>query len=77
MTHQPFYTYDDIPDKTVAGIKAEVESGLVEIAHYFATTLGFPLDLFNEELERNFPTNLGKLHFYMAMRNQNPGIFKV
>lgn len=70
------YTYANMPNKTKEGIRTEVSRGLADIAFYALSQLGIPLELFEEMLEMNCPTNAHKLKFYMDMRNKNPQWFR-
>jgi len=69
------YSYADMPDKTLEGIKKEVEVGLATIAVYFETTLGVPLEIFQEMLETKLKTGADSLLFYMNFRNKHPELF--
>lgn len=69
------YTFADMQDKTVDGIRKEVESGLATIAVYFHTTFGLPLEYFSSQIEERCPTNPDKVIFYMNFRNLHPELF--
>lgn len=70
------YTYKDFKDKSLKGVGAELSKGLADIAFYFETTLGIPLEIFESMLEEKCPTNLERLALYMRYRNEKPEIFR-
>ena len=70
------YTYQDMPDKSIEGIKKEVENGLAIGAVYFQETLGVPLEEFQNMLDTKTPTNPEKLLWYMNFRNLHPKLFQ-
>ena len=44
------YTYKDMLDKSREGIRAEVSKGLGDVAFYYQTVLGFPLELIGRKM---------------------------
>lgn len=67
------YSYKDIPDKTVDGIRREVSKGLAVIAVYFQTTFGFPFEVFKDKIDSM--DDAKKTLFYMNFRNKHPELF--
>lgn len=70
------YTYKDMPDKTLNGIKQEASKGLAIMAAYFVTTKGLPLDMIQEELRERCHTAADSINVYMGFRNEHPELFK-
>ena len=68
------YTYKDFKDKSVEGIKKELQEGLTKATVYFYQTHGMYLDAFNEQLEKmDIPE---QLNWYMNFRNTNQKVYK-
>lgn len=65
------YTYADMPDKTIEGIKTETSKGLAVAAFYFETTLGVPAETFGDWLAEKCPTAAHSVKFYMNFRNKH------
>ncbi len=70
------YKFENMSNKSKEGVLDEVSKGLADIAFYYQTTLGFPLEVFEEMLEEKCPTNSHKIAFYMKFKNEKPEIFK-
>ena len=69
------YTYQDMKDKTIEGIKKEVQLGLAKIVFYFYQTHGMPPDVFKDILAEKISNAGESLLFYMNFRNEHPEIF--
>ena len=69
------YRFENMPDKTVDGVIKELRQGLTIAAVYFQSSLGFPLEYFNMELEK-LGTIEKQLLFYMVFRNRYPKLYE-
>lgn len=70
------YTYKDIKDKSIEGIKKETTEGLAKIGFYFFTTYGIPLNVFRDILSERFHTMVDEVHLYFRFRNDHPELFQ-
>lgn len=71
----PKYSYHDMPDRTLSGVKKEVARGSVIAAVYFQTSFGVPVEYFND-----WWVGLGSLEsqllWYMNFRNGHSKLFR-
>lgn len=68
------YTFNDMKDKSTEGIKKEMMEGLVKIAVFMETSMGFPHEIFIDKIESM--SFAQQLIFYLSYRNRKPKIFK-
>jgi len=69
------YTFTDMPDKSLEGIKKEVQAGLTKMAVYMQTTMGFPFETFQELYQDKIKDDAQATLLYMNFRNQHPNVF--
>jgi hypothetical protein len=69
------YTYNDMPDKSIEGVRKELNDGLVKIAVFFTQSLGIPFENFKDMLKDNCKNDAEAMLFYMNFRNLHPKIF--
>lgn len=62
-------------DKSINGIRHEVETGIAKMAFWSITVLGIDYETFKDWLEENCPTNFQKIKIYMNFRNSHPEYF--
>lgn len=68
------YKYEDMPDKSMEGMKKELQEGLTVAAVFFHQTHGIPLGVFNSWLEE-MPNMAAQMAWYMNFRNKYPKLF--
>lgn len=67
------YTYNEMKDKTIDGIKNETRDGLITMGLYFYQTHGLPIEFFKELIDKlSFAE---KVNLYMNFRNGNKKLY--
>lgn len=70
------YTFEDMPDKSLEGIRKEVADSIAALAFYFETVKGIPFDYLMSWIGRDFPKDIDKVHLHFKIRNSYPNLFK-
>lgn len=68
---KPTYTYKDIK----LPLDQELNIGLAHMAFYFFTAYGFPVEMFNDIINKDGMNKAKQLLFYMNFRNIHPEVF--